>query len=127
MTSYKMTDHKEPYSDQDLFPGWNFEVTKEEKIITQPVKLLQESLQKLSQDERRAFEKAVITKHTKYGAISMFKGVEEIHFAKLKAFAKTEITRIRTCIDQCESEIAKLEKTLAESRVRLYLSKLRLQ
>lgn len=105
------------YTDRELFPGWDFDITQEQKITSQPVNLLQESLNQLSKDERLSFEKAVINKHTKYGAISMFKGHDEIRFAKMKSMAKNEITSIRKSIDKCETEISQLEKQLADSRV----------
>lgn len=120
-----MNDHSLLYTDRELFPGWDFDVTQEEMIKSPPVTLLQESLIKLSKDERSAFEKAVITKHTKYGAVSLFKGVDEIRFDKMKSIAKNEITNIRKSIDQFETEISELEKQLAESRVMFNFSKLR--
>ena len=105
------------YTDQELFPGWNFEVTKEEKIKTQPVKFLQDSLNKMSVDEKKAFERAIVGKHTRYGAVSMFKNIDEMQFAKSRSIAKNEIIRIRMAIDQCENDISDLEKQLSEGRV----------
>jgi hypothetical protein len=110
-----MTDHV--YSDKDIFPGWDFDITTEEKISKEPIKILQESLDKMSDQEKKSFARQVVRKHTKYGAVSMFKGVEEIRFAKMKSFAKSVISDLRREIDSIELQISELEKELQESRV----------
>ena len=78
---------------------------------------LMNTISSLSAKDKKAFEKRIIQKHTQYGAVSMFKGVEDMVFAKSRTRAKGEILRIRGAMNQCESDIAELEKILTEQRV----------
>jgi hypothetical protein len=114
------------FSDQDIFPGWTFtddDLTSKEdqasKDLQQPRIL--DVVSSFNENQRKALEKRIISKHTQYGAISMFKGVEDITFMKSRNRAKQEIQRIRQEIRDCEEDIASMETALAENRVCLFL------
>jgi hypothetical protein len=110
-------------SDRDIFPGWDFEATLKESIDKEPVQILQESLDKMTENEKKRFTRQVVRKHTAYGAVSLFKGVEESRFAKKKAEAISFIQDLKSQIDFQEEEISKLEKELQDSRVNMLLTK----
>ena len=119
------------FSDEDIFPGWKFTeadlASKDDqasKEVQQPK--LFDVINSFDDNQRKAFEKRIVAKHTKYGAISMFKGVEEISFMKSRNRAKQEIQGIRQEIRDCEDEITTMETALAENRVKLlcYSSKI---
>jgi hypothetical protein len=74
-------------------------------------------LDNLTPEAKKSFRRRVIQKHTNYGAISTFKGVEEVQLAKSKTRAKNEILRIRAAINDAENEIAQLESNLSNARV----------
>ena len=114
------------FNDDELFPGWNFDSDQEEQDIGSsaeqtypappPLRLL-DTLSKMSEKEKRNFEKKIIQRRTQYGAVSLFKGVEEMGLAKSRAQAMREVLRIKDEIKHCESEISDLEQTLEENKV----------
>ena len=71
-------------TDKDIFPeyGDDLEINLElEKASNDPKQLL-ETIDNLSPAAKKAFKRRIINSHTQYGAVSMFKGVEDIAFAK---------------------------------------------
>lgn len=109
------------FNDDELFPGWNFDSDQEEQQDVDnpappPLRLF-DTLSKMSDKEKRTFEKKIIQRRTQYGAVSLFKGVEEMGLAKSRAQAMREVLRIKDEIGHCESEISDLEQLLGEYRV----------
>jgi hypothetical protein len=111
------------FNDDELFPGWSFDSDQEQQDTgstaeaTPPPLRLLDTLGKMSAKEKRMFEKKVIQRHTEYGAVSLFKGVEEMGLAKSRAQAMREVLRIKDEIGHCESSISELEHLLGENRV----------
>ena len=110
--------------EKELFPGCSFDTQPSDEDTGSADQFRAERfldmINNLAPAAKKEFKKQIISKHRQYGAVSMFKGVEETLSAKARYRAKNEIVEIQEASAHEEQEISSIEQEISSYRVYIY-------